>query len=235
MRRGLKGVAALALLVPAGCGAGDGARGTPSLTIYVSAPLSGPARADGKDVAAGARRALREAEGESGGVRVVARFLDVAGRNEDRFDAATAAANARSAIEDSTTIAYVGELDSGATRASLPVTNSAGILQVAPGSGARDLVVDEPFNDDVPSEFQGTGERTYAQLGASYDVGEPRPPLDAAALGHEAMASVLAAIARAEDPLDRDSVIGAYFDGTTRESRLGPYRVTQTGELEPVR
>jgi len=234
VRRALRGTAVLALAALAGCGADAGTDGDAELTIFVSAPLSGPARAEGQAIAAGARRALGDADGRAGGVAVVARFLDVAGRNESRFDPVTAAANARRASERSTTIAYIGELDSGATRASLPITNSAGILQVAPGSGARDLVVDEPFDDGVPSEFQGTGERTYAQLGASYEPGERRPRLHPEALGYEAMASVLAAIDRAGDPLDRDSVIDAYFDGSVRESRLGSYRITETGEFEPV-
>ena len=103
-------------------------------------PLTGPGRADGQDVADGARRALDDADGEAGGFEVDAEYLDVAGRNETRFDPVTAADNARTATEDSTTIAYIGELDSGASRTSVPITNSAGILQVAPGCGASDLV-----------------------------------------------------------------------------------------------
>ena len=52
---------------------------------------------------------------------------------------ALAGANARRATEDSTAIAYVGELDSGTTRTSLPITNEAGLLQVSPGASAVDL------------------------------------------------------------------------------------------------
>jgi hypothetical protein len=219
----------------AGCDAqGEAEPGEATLTIYVSAPLTGPARADGQAVADGARRALAEAGGEAGGFQVVAEYLDVAGRNETRFDPVTAADNARTATEDSTTIAYIGELDSGASRTSVPITNSAGILQVAPGSGASDLVRDEVYNDEVPTDVQGTGERTFAQLAPTYEPAERPGPLDFDALGYEAMASVLAAIDRASDPADRGSVIGAYFDGTARDSPLGRYRISDTGEFEPV-
>ena len=38
-----------------------------------------------------------------------------------------------------TTAAYIGELDSEPTRASVPITNEAGIVQVSPGAGAVDL------------------------------------------------------------------------------------------------
>ena len=219
----------------AGCGGGTEAEeGEATLTVYVSAPLSGPGRDDGQDVADGARMALDDAGGEAGGFAVRAEYLDVAGRNETRFDPVTAAANARTATEDSTTIAYIGELDSGATRTSLPITNSAGILQVAPGSGASDLVRDEVYNDDVPTEVQGTGERTFARLVPTYEPGERPREADPLDLGYESMASVLAAIDRAPNPADRASVIDAYFDGTARDSRLGRYRITETGEFEAM-
>ena len=235
--RARRALAALLLLVAgvAGCGSETSAEeGEATLTIYVSAPLSGPGRADGQAVADGAEQALAGAGAEAGGFDVVADYLDVAGRNETRFDAVTAAANARTATEDSTTIAYIGELESGASRTSVPITNSAGILQVAPGSGASDLVRDETYNDEVPIEVQGTGERTFAQLVPTYEPGERRRPADPADLGYEAMASVLAAIDRAANPADRGSVVDAYFDGTERDSRLGRYRVEDTGEFAPV-
>ena len=235
--RGRRALAALLLLAAglAGCGSETSAEeGEATLTIYVSAPLSGPGRADGQAVADGAEQALADAGGEAGGFEVVAEYLDVAGRNETRFDAVTAGANARTATEDSTTIAYIGELDSGASRTSVPITNSAGILQVAPGSGASDLVRDETYNDEVPTEVQGTGERTFAQLVPTYEPGRRPAPADPADLGYEAMASVLAAIDRAANPADRGSVVDAYFDGTERDSRLGRYRIEDTGEFEPV-
>ena len=237
MRGAFVGAIATAVTVAVGvtgCGADAPATGEATLTIYVSAPLTGPGRADGQAVAEGAREALADAGAEAGGYEIAAKYLDVAGRNETRFDPVTAAANARTATEDSTTIAYIGELDSGATRTSLPITNSAGILQVAPGSGASDLVTDETYNDDLPTEVQGTGERTYAQLVPTYEPGERPHASDPDDLGYEAMSSGLAAIGRADDPADRGSVVDAYFDGTERDSRLGRYRITDTGEFEAV-
>lgn len=232
------GLAAAVLVIAlAGCGANDsGTREDAVLTIYVSAPLSGPARRDGQDVADGARRALADAAGLAGGLEVRAEYLDVAGRNESRFDPVTAAANARAAIEDSTAIAYVGELDSGASRTSAPILNEAGILQVAPGSGAENLVRAGAASDAVPLEVQPTGERTFARLVPTYGAGRPpaRPPASLEELGYEAMKSILAAIDRAADPLDRASVVAAYFDGTLGDA-LGGYRIAPTGEFTPAR
>ncbi|MDQ3729021.1 MAG: hypothetical protein M3355_05475 [Actinomycetota bacterium] len=248
-------------LVLAGCGE-SGLEGDPKLTIYVSAPLSGPAQADGRDAADGAKLALEDAEGEVGGIAVTAEYLDVAGRNESRSDPVSAGQNARTATEDSTAIAYIGELDSATSRTSVPITNSAGILQVAPGSGATDLVVTETFDDTVPEEVQSSGERTFARVLPSDDdvadalgndlISGPADPGDLplaaqdvldrfgeefgrepgpwAAYGYEAMASALAAIDRAPDPLSRASVVAAYFDGTERDSILGTYEITDEGE-----
>jgi len=249
-------------LALSGCGGDSEPEGDPMLTIYVSAPLSGPAGAEGQDAADGARLALEDAEGEAGGIAVSAEYLDVAGRNESRSDPVLAGQNARTATEDSTAIAYIGELDSATSRTSVPITNSAGILQVAPGSGATDLVVTETFDDTIPEEVQSSGKRTFARvlpsdenvadaLGGDLISGPADPselPIAArdvlarfedefgrepgpwAAYGYEAMSSVLAAIDRAMDPLERASVVAAYFDGTERDSVLGVYEITDEGE-----
>lgn len=247
----------VAFFLLAGCGADDDApQGPGTLTIYVSAPLSGPARDDGQDIADGARMAFAESDGTVGDLEISVEYLDVAGRNETRSDPVTAAQNARTATRDSTAIAYIGELDSATTRTSLPITNSAGILHVAPGGGAEDLIRDETFNDDVPTAVQGTGERNFAQLVPTYEEGGAPRPLDPSELpaagqefeksfraeygrapgpygayGYEAMASVLAALGRAPDPESRDAVIEVYFDGTERDSVIGTYSITAEGEI----
>jgi branched-chain amino acid transport system substrate-binding protein len=82
-----------------------------------------------------------------------------------RWSPAAAAANARRASQDSAAIAYIGDLDSGATRFSLPITNEAHILQVSPASSAIDLV--QPFlgaGDQIPDEVQPTGQRTFGRV-----------------------------------------------------------------------
>lgn len=157
-------VAALATL--AGCsGAGSEIADDATLTVYVSLPTHGPSAADGIDAADGARLALSEAGGEAGGVAVQAKFLDETDGVGARatWTPAQAAANARAASQDSTAIAYLGDFESGATRASLPVTNGAGILQVSPASAAGDLVASFPGSDEVP-ETQPSGLRTFGRV-----------------------------------------------------------------------
>ena len=72
-------------------------------------------------------RASRVAHVQVDPRRVLLEVLDDAG--PEGWDAARSGANARVATQDSTAIAYLGELDSGATRISLPITNQAGIAR----------------------------------------------------------------------------------------------------------
>ncbi|MFN8112129.1 MAG: hypothetical protein U0R51_02905 [Solirubrobacterales bacterium] len=352
MRPRLAAVTAFAMLAIAmafaGCGSdGDG---DPALTIYLSAPLKGPGAADGRDVADGARMALDDAGDEAAGTSV--RLVVLGDAADGGARSALAGANARTATEDSTAIAYVGELDSGSTRTSLPITNEAGLLQVSAGASATDLTRAAPGSDQVPDVVQPSGVRTFARVvpsdvaqgaaaaGAMRRAGDERvgvvrspsadasyahslvlgldsvtngperaggPPLDAlyqpsplpgahraladrsgvspgqfygadatisgtpptstlppgslavsgtlapsqladpdfadlfadayerppgrfAAYGYEAMASVLDAIDRADDPLDRKSVVDAYFATSDRDSVLGPWSVDDVGD-----
>ena len=149
----------LAGLTAYGCGSGTEA--DPALRAYLSAPLSGASAADGNDVADGARLALEDAGLEAGGVAISLKVLDAgSGGSPD----ALAGANARRATEDSTAIAYIGELDSGATRTSLPITNEAGLLQVSPTASAVDLTRQAPGSSQIPNQVQPSGSRTFGRV-----------------------------------------------------------------------
>lgn len=231
MRRGAL-VAALGLVLSpaAGCGSSESSEDA-RVAVYLSTPLSGPAASQGRAVAMGARDALAEARGEAGGVQVRVGVLDSGpGTRADPAagDAPVrAAANARDAVEDSTAIAYIGELDSPSTRTSLPITNDARLLHVSPTADATYLTAPFEGSDEVPPKTQTTGARTFATLGGL--GGGP------AGHGREAMELVLAAIGEAEDPVDRASVVDALFALDERDSPLGPYVIDETGVAASVR
>ena len=155
-------IAAALVALPVVTGCGPEAEGEPELQIYLSAPLSGPRAAEGRDVADGARLALAEADDEAADTAVALTVMDDATRQG--WDAARTGENARAATGDAAAIAFIGELDSGATRTSLPITNSAGMLQVSAGSSAEDLVREAPGSSQVPVDAQPSGERTFARV-----------------------------------------------------------------------
>jgi branched-chain amino acid transport system substrate-binding protein len=151
----------LAALALAGCGVSGGATIDAPVNVYVSLPLTGPRGADGRDAADGARLALEQAQGKAGSTQVHAIFLDDAkGRP---WDPVTVGANARRAVQDSSAAAYIGDLDSEPTRASMPITNDAGLVQISPGAGAVDLTRPAAGYPDAPGRYQRSGSPNFAR------------------------------------------------------------------------
>ena len=222
-RERLAGLTAFLTLLPGIAGCGSSAPPSDAeLTVFVSAPVSGPDAAKGRAIVAGAERALADAGDEAAGVPVRIEVVDVSAGGAPSSPV-SAGANAREAVRDSTSIAYLGDLESRATRTSLPVTNDAELLQIAPGSPAPDLVAPFEGSAEVPPETQPTGVRTYGRVTAGADP-ERR--------AYRATAVALDAIERADDPLSRGSVIEAFFAAGEHESVAGPYTVDEVGEIE---
>ena len=149
----------------AGCGDGNGSSAEGPVTVYASLPLTGPRAADGEAAADGARFALEMAGGEASGIEVRLEVLDDA--RGAAWSPAAVGANARAAAQDSSTAAFIGELDSEPTRTSLPITNDAEILQISPGAGGVDLTAPAQGYPDSPQRYRPSGEATFARLVAS--------------------------------------------------------------------
>jgi branched-chain amino acid transport system substrate-binding protein len=135
------------------------------LTIYSSLPREGASAGVSESVAAGERRALAEAGGRVGGYRIRLVQLDSTKDDDQVWEPGLVSANAKRAAEDPTTIAYLGELDYGATAVSLPITNDAGILQVSPGDTLTSLTMTPPGRPRAgPERYYPSGERTFLRL-----------------------------------------------------------------------
>ncbi|MBA2546088.1 MAG: hypothetical protein H0V15_04330 [Solirubrobacterales bacterium] len=160
--------AALTALIAVGCSSGDETVEGP-VTVYVSLPLTGPRAADGNDAADGARLALEQAGGRAGDLEVKAEILDDSS-GAAAWDPVLVGRNARAATQDSTTAAYIGELDSEPTRASAPITNEAGIVQISPGAGGVDLTGTAAGYPDAPDRYRPSGDATFARVVPADDV-----------------------------------------------------------------
>ena len=164
MRRsfGICGALLAGLALPA---TGDAQQIQGTLTVYSSLPLSGAAKPQSQAIVRGARLALEEAGGTAGGhpVRYVSR--NDATRRAGSWVPEKAAANARVAAQDPSTIAYLGEFNSGATAISLPILNEAGIPQISPSNTAIGLTRSGPgAQPGEPAKYYPTGLRTYFRL-----------------------------------------------------------------------
>jgi branched-chain amino acid transport system substrate-binding protein len=158
----------LAALALAGCGVSGSATIDAPVSVYVSLPLTGPRGVDGRDAADGARLALEQAQGKAGSTQVHAVFLDDA--KGAAWDPVTVGANARRAVQDSSAAAYIGELDSEPSRASIPITNDAGLVQISPGAGGVDLTRPAAGYPDAPGRYQRSGSPNFARTVPADDV-----------------------------------------------------------------
>ena len=167
--------AALALVAPAlaavalsGCGgvsvSGAAVISGDQLTVYSSLPLQGPLAAASQQIVGGEKLALYDAGGHVGSYRVSYFSLDDANPKTGQWDPGITASDAKTAAQDTTTIAYLGDYDSAATAISLPIMNGAGILQISPASQYVGLTSSLDAGQDEPERFYPTGHRTFGRL-----------------------------------------------------------------------
>ncbi len=143
----------------AGCTAPAGSTLTVSgttLAIYASAPAQAADPRLGQDVLDAERLALQQTGAQLG--RFTVRLVTLGGRASD---------NARRAIQDSTAIAYLGEVAPHSSYASLGITNAVDLLQVSPTDTALELTRTSPAVPGSPGvyyESLSTYGRTFARV-----------------------------------------------------------------------
>jgi branched-chain amino acid transport system substrate-binding protein len=172
----LAAACAVTLVAATGCGEEQSRGGTvpgDTLTVFSSLPLQGPRAEQSKSVVNAEKLALRDSGGRVGDFKVNFASADDSTAGGDRvgWDPDKTAENARKAVENTRTIAYIGELDSGATAVSLPITNEAGFTQVSPGSTAVGLTKFLPGAEKgEPDKFYPSGTRSFARVVPADDV-----------------------------------------------------------------
>jgi branched-chain amino acid transport system substrate-binding protein len=168
------GLAALTLAsVLAGCGGVNTSQVSSvgkQLTVYSSLPLQGPSAAISQQIVGGEKLALSDAGGHVGRFTVSYVSLDDSSPTSGEWDPGVAAANAKAAAQDRTTIAYLGDFNSGATAVSLPLTNAAGILQVSPASPYVGLTSSLDAGQGEPERFYLAGKRTFGRVASGDPV-----------------------------------------------------------------
>jgi branched-chain amino acid transport system substrate-binding protein len=172
MHRTIVGVAALlaTILGVAACGGGDDKNsgeaggGRTSLTIYSSLPLQGDSRPQSEDVVKGEQMALSEAGNKVGKFTIKYVSLDDATAAAGKWDPGQTSSDARKAAQDSSTIAYLGEFNSGASAISIPILNDAGLLQISPANTYVGLTRAEGADKGEPDKYYPSGKRTYGRV-----------------------------------------------------------------------
>jgi branched-chain amino acid transport system substrate-binding protein len=160
-----------------GCGSDQSRGGVVSgdtLTIYSSLPLQGPHAAQAQSIINAQKLALKETGGKAGDFKVNFAARDDATAGDDRdpgWSPGRVADNASKAAQDSRTISYIGEFDSGASAVSVPITNEAGFAQISPAATAVGLTKLVPGADKgEPDKYYPSGERNFARVVPADDV-----------------------------------------------------------------
>jgi branched-chain amino acid transport system substrate-binding protein len=165
---GLVALAAAAVIGVSGCGGvtvSDVAEATDGqLTVYSSMPLQGPSAAASEQIVDGEKLALADSGGHAGQFKIEYVSLDDSSPASGKWNPGVTATNAKTAAQDTSTIAYLGDLDSGATALSLQFINEAGILQISPGSPYVGLTSSFEAGQDEPERFYPSGKRTFVRL-----------------------------------------------------------------------
>jgi branched-chain amino acid transport system substrate-binding protein len=139
--------------------------GGDKVTIYSSLPRHGVSAPAARATAAGQRLALEDAGGRAGELQVKLVELDSAEPGERLWDPDVVSMNAKDAADDPRAIAYIGELDYGASAVSVPITNDAGVLQVSPSDGLTSLTrVPLSRPRAGPERYYPEDERSFVRL-----------------------------------------------------------------------
>jgi branched-chain amino acid transport system substrate-binding protein len=128
-----------------------------TLTVYASVPPAGSDTARAQDVFDAEQLALRQSGSQLGNLTV--KLVRVRGRKVSD--------NARTAIQDTTAIAYLGEVVPGASGDSIGISNAQDLLQVSPTDTAVALTQASPAVPGSPGlyyESAKTYGRTFARV-----------------------------------------------------------------------
>jgi branched-chain amino acid transport system substrate-binding protein len=134
------------------------------LAIYSSLPLQGASQGTSEEIVNGEKLALSDAGGRVGPFKISYVSLDDSDPASGQWNPGVTATDAKTAAQDTGTIAYLGEYNSAATAVSLPLINAANILQVSPGSPYVGLTSTLDAGQDEPERFYPSGKRNFARL-----------------------------------------------------------------------
>jgi ABC-type branched-subunit amino acid transport system substrate-binding protein len=139
-----------------------------TLRIVVSVPLGS---STGQSIERAVQVAVREAGHRAGGFRIELVIEDT-GNEHGAWGAEKEAAAARRAIKDPRVVAYIGPINSSAAKVSMPILNTAPLVQVSPTATWPGLTK-IGFMPGEPGIFYPTGVRHFARVIPTDDIQGP--------------------------------------------------------------
>jgi len=162
---------AIAVGVLAGCGGSGGAKGSTTIKICTSLPVSGADTSAGKPAENGANLAIKQANANKtiAGYTLVPVNLDDVGPS-GTHDPTTGANNIRSAISDGLVAGCVAPFNSSVALAEMPIANNAGLALISPSNTNPTLT--KPEGGQL-STLRPTNKVTYFRVSTTDDLQGP--------------------------------------------------------------
>ena len=136
-----------------------------TLIVRSSLPLQGAQRPQTTDMVNGIKLALKQAGNKAGPFTIEYLSKDDSSAQAGTWTAENVSANARAAAQDKSTVAVIGEFNSGASAISIPILSDAKVPQISPANTAVGLTSDEPGAEPgTPEKYYPSGFRNYVRI-----------------------------------------------------------------------
>jgi branched-chain amino acid transport system substrate-binding protein len=146
---------AIAVLAIAACGPTPGADGKGTIDIWSSLPRQGSSKAQTDTMVNAIKMAIEEVNGKVGGYTINYVDKDDSTAAAGKWDEATEIKNANDAVANDKLVAYLGTLNSGAAKLSIPILCAKGIVMVSAANTHVGLTL--PFEPGEPDKYYPNG------------------------------------------------------------------------------
>jgi branched-chain amino acid transport system substrate-binding protein len=150
--------------------AAGGAVAQESIKIVSSLPRTGSSAQQSQSTINGIRMAVDEVGGKVAGFEILVEDLDDASPERGAWDPALEAANADKAIRDLEVVAYIGTLNSGSAKISMPKLNAAGLAMVSPANTWPGLTKPGVGEPNEPAVYRPSGKVTFFRVMPADDI-----------------------------------------------------------------
>lgn len=144
-----------------------------TITLVSSLPRTGSANLDSTSIANGIQLAISEVNGVVAGMPIRYEDWDDASPERGAWDPMIEVANANKAVRDSSVMVFIGPLNSGAAKVSMPILNKAGLAQITPGSSWPGLTKEGLGTPGEPHVYRPSGRITFFRLVPADDLQAP--------------------------------------------------------------
>ncbi|NBT27273.1 MAG: hypothetical protein EBT09_12170, partial [Actinobacteria bacterium] len=143
---------------------------TPEPGERSSGRLTGPSYGQSISVVNAIRMAIEEAGRKSGNFIIEYEALDDATAAAAKWMAEKEAENANKAINDPDTMVYIGTMNSGAAKVSIPILNQANLVMISPANTYPGLTKPGKGEANEPDVYYPSGSRNYTRVVPADDL-----------------------------------------------------------------